>query len=223
MTRKVSSRLAGVLPLQKEDKGPSRYTRLSAESDRFIQSQINQSGGELKESTVIAELVDYAVKVRGLEAAAENPAVRELLRTIDDLMSLRVGESEDRMLQHLRVELFSVRRLLATVLMTNHCSMKLLEVYLSSRKPDQIRSLESFYAGPPLGLDSLDPEGRNQTLLDALFMQWEEDAKRVITMLDEERASRLSALSGDQSQSVTGLGVPATNTPTDTANDDEPL
>lgn len=206
MTRKSSSRLAGVLPLQQVDKGPSRYTRLSAEADSEVERRISDSGGKLKESVIIAELVDYALHVKQLAQAAKNPAVRELLRTFDAIVSFRQRESEERVLRTLATELYTVRRFVATVLMTSQCNMKLLEAYLATRKPDQLRPLESYLAedAAPLGLDQLPAGEQNASLLDALFSQWEGDAQRVIAMLDKERTDRLAALAETESAPQTG-------------------
>lgn len=197
MTRRSFSRLAGVLPLEQEDKGKSRYTRLSAEADTEVERLITESNGKKKESVVIAELVEYALHVRQLANAAKNPAVRELLRTFDAIVTIRQRETEERLLQVLAVELFTLRRFAATSLLQGQCNLKLLEAYLGTRKPEQLRALEAYLPAdaPALGLDELKPDDQNAALLDALFNNWERDAQRVISMLDAERNERLAAIS----------------------------
>lgn len=218
MTRKAS-RLAGVLPLEQEDKGKSRYTRLSAEADQEVERRITDSDGRKKESAVIAELVEYALHVQQLAQAAKNPAVRELLRTFDAIVTFRQQESEARLLQTIAIEFFTLRRFVATVLLQGQCNLKLLEAYLGTRKPDQLRALEAYLSAdaPPLNLDAVEPGNQNASLLDALFAQWEGDAQHVISLLDKERTERLAAIANQepapQARQAASSAAEATATP----------
>lgn len=162
----------------------SSTTRLYAEDYDQIQSRCVNGR---RESALIREAVHGWLVRERYKEVANDPALRELLRTFDKIVAHRQ--------QPLRVEMHTMRRLIATTLMSSHCTMKLVEAFVGTRNVEEVMQLKSY-----LGTDTqLEPDGHTEgdqplTLLDALFDQWEADAQRIISMLHEEMAANLAAL-----------------------------
>lgn len=70
--------------------GPTRFTRLSKDSDGEVMSLVTE---DYSQANVIRDLVDEALHVRHLNKAGRHPAVRELLRTFDEIINVRVHQA----------------------------------------------------------------------------------------------------------------------------------
>lgn len=70
--------------------GDRRWTRLSQDADRDV---LALATDDYPVANVIRDLVDEALHVRHLNKAGRHPAVRELLRTFDEIINVRVQQA----------------------------------------------------------------------------------------------------------------------------------
>jgi hypothetical protein len=91
--------------------GPTRWTRLSKDSDHDVQNLVT---ADYPIANVIRDLVDEALHVRHLNKAGRHPAVRELLRTFDEIVNDRVDPLRHQVAE-LQAQLTQTNRFLATL------------------------------------------------------------------------------------------------------------
>lgn len=80
----MDKNLRKVVHMDNQKRGPNRYTRLLLEDDRVV----TERGGT--PSAVIADLVRKGLAYEALVAGANDPAIRNLLRTLDQIVQHRV-------------------------------------------------------------------------------------------------------------------------------------
>lgn len=85
--------------------GDRRWTRLSKDADRDVLALVND---DYPVANVIRDLVDEALHVRHLNRAGRHPAVRELLRTFDEIINSRVQQAMPPLQQ--RLDLMEARQ-----------------------------------------------------------------------------------------------------------------
>jgi hypothetical protein len=95
----------------KEERGEGRMTRLLLSDDKIVEQR---KGAGSTYSLVIAELVPKGLRYEALEKGAGDPVLRNLLRTVDQLVVHRLEES----LLPLRTSLGQSQLFLATVFLT---------------------------------------------------------------------------------------------------------
>ncbi len=98
--------------------GPTRFTRLSKDSDEEVMQLVTK---DYTLANVIRDLVDEALHVRHLNKAGRHPAVRELLRTFDEIISVRVSGATEplaRRLSQIESQSAQANRFLAALFIT---------------------------------------------------------------------------------------------------------
>ncbi len=98
--------------------GERRWTRLSQDADRDV---LELATDDYPVANVIRDLVDEALHVRHLNKAGRHPAVRELLRTFDEIVnvrSLQAAEPLARRVAQLEARQHRTNRFLAAIFLT---------------------------------------------------------------------------------------------------------
>jgi len=98
--------------------GPTRFTRLSKDSDQEVMGLVTD---DYPLANVIRDLVDEALHVRHLNKAGRHPAVRELLRTFDEIVNVRsfqANEHLSRRATQIEAEQHRTNRFLAAIFLT---------------------------------------------------------------------------------------------------------
>lgn len=94
--------------------GPTRFTRLTKDSDQEVMDLVTAN---YPLAHVIRDLVDEALHVRHLNKAGRHPAVRELLRTFDEIISVRAQPLTRRVTQ-IEAQQHRTNRFLAALFIT---------------------------------------------------------------------------------------------------------
>jgi hypothetical protein len=94
--------------------GPTRFTRLSKDSDDEVMELVND---DYPLANVIRDLVDEALHVRHLNKAGRHPAVRELLRTFDEIINVRSQPLASRVAK-IEAQQHRTNRFLAAIFLT---------------------------------------------------------------------------------------------------------
>lgn len=115
--------------------------------------------GGRKESEVIRELVRRALYARRYRQATNDPAFKELLRTFDDQIGLRIHHLEERLTRRMDADFVTLFNLIADVFIgANFMGQELGKVGLSLA-PEEVPD-EEFYAGFNERLKAMDEKGR---------------------------------------------------------------
>ena len=99
--------------------GERRWTRLSKDAEQDV---LDLATVDYPVANVIRDLVDEALHVRHLNKAGRHPAVRELLRTFDEIINVRVQQAAGPLSQHvarLEAQVAQANRFLAAFFLTH--------------------------------------------------------------------------------------------------------
>ena len=113
---------------EEEERGENRYTRLYKSDD----TAVLERGGS--PSSHIADLVRKGLAYERLEAGANDPVIRNFLRTMDEIVNLRVNEAT----QHLYESLCQTQLFVATLFLTFTAK---LDLPLNSTSQEQLDDL----------------------------------------------------------------------------------
>lgn len=94
--------------------GPTRFTRLSQDSDEDVMNLVTP---DYPVANVIRDLVEEALHFRRLKQAGRHPAIRELLTTFDELVAARMHPLNARN-DRLEAELLKTNRFLSALFVT---------------------------------------------------------------------------------------------------------
>jgi hypothetical protein len=83
-------------PLDEQERGESSYTRLLKEDDRIVRERPG------KPSIVIADLVHKGLLYEALQKGTGDPAIRNLLRTLDGVIQHRIEEATKPLMDAVR-------------------------------------------------------------------------------------------------------------------------
>lgn len=115
--KKSAKRIANIIG-DKSDIGERIWTRLWKDDEREVTQLITD---DKSQSTVVRDLVSEALHAKRLKQAGRNPAIRELLKTFDEMISVRVQQATQPLAQRVaRIEAEQRRtnRFLAAIFLT---------------------------------------------------------------------------------------------------------
>ncbi len=124
MVKKITSRTQR-LHEGAANTGERQWTRLSKDSEQEVLSLATK---DYTVANVIRDLVDEALHVRHLNKAGRHPAVRELLRTFDEIINVRVSGANEplaRRLSQIESQSAQANRFLAALFITLTGKMEL--------------------------------------------------------------------------------------------------
>jgi hypothetical protein len=117
MTKRLSTRTQRLHDASTST-GDRRWTRLSKDADQDV---LDLATDDYPVANVIRDLVDEALHVRHLNKAGRHPAVRELLRTFDEIVNVRAQQAAEplaRRVAEIEARQDRTNRFLAAIFLT---------------------------------------------------------------------------------------------------------